>query len=156
LTRKGRAGSNPAIGTEILSGKRLLDLIEKPFSRFEDEERFSSRKIRCGKSSSRHCKGVPETRSRKIWIESKCFQIVLAEPHERAGSLGTEHDPHSLELERCYCGLDSGPNGQGSSKLRDSELYVLGPISNQFLSAFEMFVSRLSLNSFNAAGVVQT
>jgi hypothetical protein len=32
--------SSPAIGTKILSGKRLLDLIQKPFSRFEDEERL--------------------------------------------------------------------------------------------------------------------
>jgi hypothetical protein len=55
-----------------------------------------------------------------------------------------------------YCGLASGPNGQGSSKPRVSELYVLGPICNQFLSAFEMFVSRLALNSFKSAGVVQT
>jgi hypothetical protein len=38
LTRKGRAGSSPAIGTKNLSGQRLLDLIQKPFSRFEDQE----------------------------------------------------------------------------------------------------------------------
>jgi hypothetical protein len=40
LTRKGLAGSSPAIGTEILSEERLLDLIQKPFSRFEDEDRL--------------------------------------------------------------------------------------------------------------------
>jgi hypothetical protein len=42
------------------------------------------------------------------------------------------------------CGLASGPNGQGSSKPRVSELYVLGPICNQFLWAFEMFVVSVS------------
>jgi hypothetical protein len=40
LIRKGRAGSSPAIGTKNLSGERLLDLIQKPFSRFKDEERL--------------------------------------------------------------------------------------------------------------------
>jgi hypothetical protein len=29
--RKGSAGSSPAIGTKILRGKRLLDLIQEPF-----------------------------------------------------------------------------------------------------------------------------
>jgi hypothetical protein len=36
LTRKGRAGSSPAIGTLNLVGEWLLDLIQKPFLRFKD------------------------------------------------------------------------------------------------------------------------
>ena len=63
--------------------------------------------------------------------------------------------PPVNQTDAFYCGLASGPNGQGSSKPRVSELYVLGPICNQFLSAFEMLVSRLALNSFKSAGVVQ-
>jgi len=39
LDRKVRAGSSPAIGTKILRGKRLLDLIQEPFSRFGCELR---------------------------------------------------------------------------------------------------------------------
>ena len=76
---------------------------------------------------------------------------------EHAGSRCIEGDPRSRDQTAAfYCGLRSGPNGQGSSNPRVSELYVLGPICNQFLSAFEMFVSRLALNSSNAAGVLQT
>ena len=39
-TERVRAGSSPAIGTKNLSEERLLDLIQKPFFRFEDEERL--------------------------------------------------------------------------------------------------------------------
>jgi ribose transport system ATP-binding protein len=39
LTRKGRAGSSPAVGTINLDEERLLDLIQKPF--FRSQERTS-------------------------------------------------------------------------------------------------------------------
>ena len=47
-----------------------------------------------------------------------------------------------------YCGLASGPNVDKSREF--PELYVLGLICNQFLSAFEMFVSRLALKLFQS------
>src|SRR5215469_13114891 len=54
-----------------------------------------------------------------------------------------------------YCGLDSGPNGHGSSKLCSSELYVAGPSFNQLLSAFEVLASGSLANSAFSAGVLQ-